>query len=74
MAAPIRIGKRGKIKNGEYAGYFVRADDDMENTGGYLVIIWAEDDPSIGFDYWVEHQHDLGEFFRESGWDVEWVE
>jgi hypothetical protein len=67
------IGKKGRIRNGKYAGFFVRIDDDSQNTGGYLILTW-QDAPSLGYDNWVENLADLEQFMNEAGWDIEWLE
>jgi hypothetical protein len=72
MCITDKIGKKGRIKNGMHAGFFVRIDDDSQNTGGYLILIWTS--PSVGYDYWVENLTDLPQFLHESGWDIEWLE
>jgi hypothetical protein len=73
MGVTEKIGKKGRIKTGEHAGFFVRIQDDSQNTGGYLILIW-KDTPSVGSDFWVEKLTDLDQFFNESGWDIEWLE
>lgn len=72
MSVTDKIGKKGRIKNGLHAGFFVRIQDDLQNTGGYLVLIWRET-PSAGYDNWTENLTDLDQFFRESGWEIEWL-
>jgi hypothetical protein len=71
--ARANVGKVGRIKSGEYAGFSVRIDDDSRNTGGYLILLW-KDATSTGYDDWVKDLTDLDAFFRESGWDMEWLE
>jgi hypothetical protein len=73
MLLASKIGKKGRIRSGKDAGFFVRIQDDSENTGGYLILIW-QDVPSVGYDYWVENLADLEQFMREAGWDIEWLE
>lgn len=73
MSSTDRIGKKGRIRAGKDAGFYVRIEDDAENTGGYLILIW-KDAPSIGYDYWVENLIDLDRFLNECGWDIEWLE
>jgi hypothetical protein len=48
MSLISKIGKKGRIRNGKYAGFFVRIDDDSQNTGGYLILTW-QDVPSVGY-------------------------
>ena len=73
MPGADKIGKLGRIKSGEHAGFFVRIQDDSTNTGGFLIVLWRES-PTEGYDNWVENLGDLEQFFRESGWDIEWLE
>ncbi|HLJ29058.1 MAG TPA: hypothetical protein VKY85_20275 [Candidatus Angelobacter sp.] len=73
MSLISKIGKKGRIKNGKYAGFFVRIEDDSQNTGGYLILIW-QDVPSEGYDNWVENSADLEQFMCEAGWDIEWLD
>jgi hypothetical protein len=68
-----KIGKSGRIRTGKYAGFSVRIQDDASNTGGYLILIQNDASPE-GYDDWVENLTDLEGFFRESGWDLEWLE
>jgi hypothetical protein len=72
MSLISKIGKKGRIKNGKYTGFFVRIEDDSQNTGGYLILIWL--DANVGYDYWVENLADLEQFMSEAGWDIEWLE
>lgn len=73
MSIANKIGKKGRLRNGKHAGFFVRIKDDSQNTGGYLILCW-KDAPLEGYDDWVENLVDLEQFLRESGWDIEWLE
>ena len=73
MSLINKIGKKGRVRKGKHAGFFVRIDDDSQNTGGYLILTWHEA-PAIGYDNWVENLVDLEQFFHEADWDVEWLE
>ncbi|HLJ88954.1 MAG TPA: hypothetical protein VKZ53_19195 [Candidatus Angelobacter sp.] len=73
MPVTDKVGKKGRIKTGKYAGFFVRIEDDSENTGGYLILTW-QGASSMGYDNWVENLPDLDQFFHDSGWDIEWLE
>ena len=73
MSILAKIGKKGQIRSGEHTGFFVRIQDDAPNTGGYLILLWEDKSPN-GYDYWAETIKDLDQFFRESGWDIEWLE
>jgi len=71
MSITDKIGKKGQISSGQYAGFFVRIDS--QNTRSCLILIW-KDSPPEGYDYWVEKATDLEQFFQEAGWDIEWLE
>ena len=73
MSLISKIGKKGRIRNGKYAGFFVRIEDDSQNTGGYLILRW-QDVPSVGYDHWVENLADLEQYMNEAGWDIEWLQ
>jgi hypothetical protein len=73
MSVINKIGKKGHIKSGKYIGFFIRIQDDSQNTGGYLILTW-KDTPSEGYDNWVESFADLEQFMREANWDIEWLE
>jgi hypothetical protein len=73
MSIADQIRCKGRIKSGENAGFFVRIPDDSTNTGGYLVLLWKEDSP-VGYDSSVETLADLEQFFRESAWEIDWLE
>lgn len=68
-----KIGKKGRIRSGQYADFFVRVEDDSHNTEGYLILIW-KDAPSVGYDNWVENLADLEQFLREADWGIELLE
>lgn len=73
MSLITKIGKKGIIKGGPHEGFFVRIEDDSQNTGGFLILTW-KDNPATGYDHWVENSADLDPFIREAGWNVEWLE
>jgi hypothetical protein len=70
----IRIGAVGRIVSGDYAGWYVKVQDDSENTGGFLILISGDRtfQSGKGFDGWVEGRAMLEGYFRESSWQVEW--
>ncbi len=70
----IRLGVWGRILAGEDAGRFVRIEDDMASSGGYLVSVQADLDHVGGHDSWVEKYEDLPRYFAEARWNVEWLE
>jgi hypothetical protein len=73
MSLISKIGKKGRIRSGKGAGFFVRIEDDSQNTGGYLILRW-QDVPKVGYDHWVENLADLEQYMNEAGWDIEWLE
>jgi hypothetical protein len=71
----VEIGKKGLIIEGDKKGWYVRVDEDSDNTGGFLILTNPEPDMSstIGHDNWVENEESLRSFFLESSWTVEWI-
>lgn len=61
----------GTITCGRLRGFRVRVQDDIANTGGFLILTRHLDE---GYDNWVESYRDLAPFFKESGWAVKWDE
>ncbi len=71
----IKIDKIGIITEGEMKGWYIRIDNDSENTGGFLIIYNPSPDMSSnsGYDAWVENEECLKKFFLESSWVVDWI-
>ncbi len=69
----IPIGVIGRILNAGMQEPYILVQDDLSNTGGYLVL--QSNDPAFitGHDSWVL-ENELYEFFRDSGWEIEWPE
>lgn len=69
----LPIGVLGEIVAGAEAGRFVEVVDDAENTGGFLIVTYADADrsPEV-FDAWVESIVDVELYFEELGWSVRW--
>jgi hypothetical protein len=68
----VPVGVIGKVVSpGDRYGWFVKVEDDSQNTGGYLVLEWR-DSARTGFDCWVENRESVDQFFRETGWKVVW--
>ena len=71
MAIPIN--SKGRILNPQTKEDYIVVQDDLGNTGGYLVLQSDTADFTTGYDFWV-CKDELEEFFHETGWDVEWLE
>ncbi len=71
----VPIGQVGRIQRGEYAGWFVRVDDDSDNTGGLLVLLSPNPQFAgpVGFDDWCEDEAALERYFRKLDGDVDWT-
>jgi hypothetical protein len=69
----IRVSTVGKIVAGDELGWYVRVDEDFENTGGYLILTSKTPDMRQCFDNWVKNIEDLKEYFDEAKWTVEWL-
>ena len=62
----------GAIIGGPLVGYRIRAEDDRESSGGYLVIYWNPNNSNEGWDDWVEKFDDIPGLVSFRGHDVEW--
>jgi hypothetical protein len=40
MINNIKIGITGKILEGRHKGWYIYVEDDFENTGGYLILVF----------------------------------
>ena len=69
----IRIGQVGKIAAGDQRGWYVRVDDDAENTGGYLILTCKTPDMADCFDGWAEDKKSLEQYFLGMGWRILWI-
>jgi hypothetical protein len=68
----VLIGVTGMIVSpADKHGWFVKVEDDSQNTGGYLILEW--EDQGTGFDSWVENRAGVDRFFRECAWMMEWL-
>jgi hypothetical protein len=74
-AANIPIGVKGRIRNDGVSEPYLLVQDDLSNTGGYLILTSASSDVGTdlgeGYDYWVLG-NELEHFFQDSGWQVDW--
>ena len=69
----LPVGVLGEIVAGTDTGRFVEIVDDGENTGGFLIVTYADADRSpVVFDAWVESIIEVEMYFEESGWSVRW--
>ena len=72
----IPIETTGIILAGDEKGFYVRVQDDTENTGGFLILTWrkllTESNGKEAYDDWVENIASVENYFRQSKWLVEW--
>jgi len=68
----IIFNKIGKILEGDDTGYFIKIINDIESTGGYLILISKDKSFKSGFDSWVENKKMLEKYFEESHWSIDW--
>jgi hypothetical protein len=73
MIVPIPIGQKGRIIEGEEAGSYIKVIDDVDATGGFLILISKSADMSSVHDSWVINKSALSEYFNESDWISEWL-
>ena len=69
----VPIGRKGKILHGRLTGNYVLIQDDLENTGGYLILIASDEDFQHGHDDWVE-KDELDAYLEEADWEIEWMD
>ncbi|MDX1932940.1 MAG: hypothetical protein SFU56_10075 [Capsulimonadales bacterium] len=70
----IPVGVKGRILNEGEAEPYVLVQDDVYNTGGYLVLTSDTWDftSNNGHDYWVL-KDELEDFFQEAMWQIDWL-
>ncbi|WDT86651.1 hypothetical protein [Alteromonas sp. 009811495] len=71
----IKLDVIGIIERGDDAGSQVKVIDDSANTGGFLIITGKDlkNQQLEAFDDWVQNEHELQEFFKQSGWLIRWL-
>jgi len=71
----ISLHHWGIIQQGDNEGWYVFIQDDVENTGGYLVIVAKSPDlnSTEGFDGWAEDIDALEGYIQESKWVIDWI-
>ena len=70
----IKIEKKGKILEGHSKGMFVLVQDDTKRSGGFLILTSKDSDLRGASDNWVKNRTELEQFFKESDWQIEWLE
>ncbi|MFJ1798997.1 hypothetical protein [Streptomyces sp. NPDC088180] len=69
----VEIDDVGRIAAGDERGKFVRIDELPDDPPSYVILLSEDPDFLNGCgDYWVENREDLGRFFTEARWEVEW--
>lgn len=72
----IRLNTVGKIVRGDQVGWYILIEHDEDNTGGYYIYQAPEDNVKSaieGFDNWLENYDDIADFFKESDWEIDWI-
>ena len=72
-AMEIKINQIGQIVAGDDVSSYVKVVDDIENTGGYLILTSTDRNMQHCFDSWVESKDALSRYFAESDWSVQWL-
>lgn len=73
----IKIDVVGKILEGRHQGWYIYVEDDLKNTGGYLIVVFNSlnaSDSSEGYDRWAEDSSTIVEMFKSAGWKVRWLD
>ncbi len=70
----IQFDKTGLIIKGDNTGWYVKLEDDTENTGGFYIYQFKENNENSteGFDNWMETKEDVIGYFEESNWEIKW--
>jgi len=72
----ICVDVSGRVLNSTRQGHIVRVKDDRHATGGFFIFeSWVGSmRPNAGgaFDFWVESESQLEQFFAEAGWEIQW--
>ncbi len=71
----FKIGKWGKILDGEYANWYLMIDDDTKgSTGGFYIYTVKDinDENSEGYDGWVENEHQLKQHIVNLKIKIDW--
>ncbi|CAI3949295.1 unnamed protein product [Commensalibacter communis] len=73
MNLPFPIHTTGRVLNGEDKGAFIKI---IVNEDDSFSILLTPDptNPRIGFDDWVQDRYALIEYFKETGWIIEWLD
>lgn len=72
----IKIGVTGKILEGRHQNWFIYVEDDAKNTGGYLILVFDNQDrlkSTRGYDRWAEDRDTLAEMFKAANWKIFWL-
>ena len=69
----IPIGKIGQIINSDTEEQYIKVEDDLKNTGGYLIWRSANLDFVQAYDGWTP-KADLQAYFEESRWQIKWLD
>ena len=71
----IEINKFGKVISDKMKGWFIIIKDDLENTGGYLVIL-SEDNKfsKNGYDNWFLNLKEVEQYLLDNKFEIEWFD
>lgn len=71
----IEINKFGKVISDKMKGWFIIIKDDLENTGGYLVIL-SEDNKfsKNGYDNWFLNLKEVEQYLLDNEIEIEWFD
>ena len=72
MEQEIKFNTFGKILEGDNAGWSVKIIDDREKTGGFFIYQFQTNNPSIGYDDWLETLENVRGYIKEANWIIEW--
>ena len=71
----IKINNLGRVVNGEMNGWYIIIKDDLENTGGYLVILFEDNKfNGKGYDNWFLTHEKIEQYLLDNKIDIEWID
>ena len=72
----IPVGRDGRVLNGNHSEMKVRVEEDPQSTSGYLIFRWWQGSGGLGpnsaYEDRVESTKLLEEYFKKTGWVVDW--
>ncbi|THV59678.1 hypothetical protein EZV76_08925 [Flagellimonas alvinocaridis] len=69
----VQFGIFGKIITGHNEGWYVKLEDNTDQSGGFYIYEMPNLEGDNGFDTWLESKEDIKSYFDECNWKIEWL-